>query len=382
MRTSEARTVRIDITSMSLVRIGLFASSVWLLTELWDVVLLVTMALIFAGTLSPFVEALERRVSRAWAVAAVVFSLLAIAAGIEVLTIPPLVSQAAEIVKQVPDLLRHVADRMQHVRALSRLSDEVRDLDVASIVKTYAGNVLKVSTAAAGTIGYAVSTLVLSIYFLADPLQAKSVLFALVPRSYHVRTSRILLKLETIVGGYMRGQAITSAAITAFLVLLLWICGVPNPLPLAVFAGIADVIPLIGGVLVLVPSVLSALSQGVGTTIVVAVAILIYQEFENRLLAPRVYGHMLRLRPVAVIVALLVGGKLMGILGALLALPIASAMLMIIEELRVELPGTPGSSPRYDREHHSEVLYAERAAGTNAEEAARIADSIVAAETE
>jgi predicted PurR-regulated permease PerM len=382
MEASEGRTVRIDVTSMSLVRIGLFAFSVWLLTELWDVVLLVTMALIVAGTLSPFVASIERHVPRAWAVATVVITLLAVAGGIEVLTIPPLVSQAAELVKQAPDLFHRAADHLQRIHALSRLGDEARELDVASIIKTYGGNLLKVSTAAAGTIGYAVSTLVVSIYFLADPLQAKSVLFALVPRSYHVRTARILLKLETIVGGYMRGQAITSAAITAFLALLLWICGVPNPLPLAVFAGIADVIPLIGGVLVLVPSVLSALSRGVGTTIFVAVAILVYQEFENRLLAPRVYGRMLRLRPVAVIVALLVGGKLMGIVGALLALPIASAILMIIEELRVELPGTPGFSPRHDREHRSEVQYAERAAGANAQEAARIADSIVAAETE
>jgi putative heme transporter len=378
LRRSNTRPVRIDITAASLVRIGAFIFGVWLLTQLWDVVLLITIALILAGTLSPFVAFVERRMSRGWAVATVIVT-LALAVGlIALVTIAPLFSQAGELVQQAPDLFHRATDYLYRVPALSKMADRARTIDVGSLLTTYGGRALKVSTAVAGVIGYAVTAIVLSIYLLADPAQAKGVLFAMVPRSYHVRTARILLELETIVGGYMRGQAITSAAMTAFTCLLLWICKVPNPLPLAVFAGLTDVIPMIGGILAVAPAVLSALPQGPGTALIVAASMFAYQEFENRVLAPRIYGRALRLSPAAVLIALLVGGNLMGILGALLALPIAAGILMIITELRLELPG---ETPVTDREHEDEESqYATRAAGASAEQSAIIAESIVTAD--
>jgi predicted PurR-regulated permease PerM len=136
---------------------------------------------------------------------------------------------------------------------------------------------------------------------------------------------------------------------------------------------------MIGGILAVTPAVLSALSQGPGTAAIVAAMMFAYQEFENRVLVPRIYGRALRLSPAAVLIALLVGGKLMGILGALLALPIAAALLMIITELRLELPGeTPAAA---DRGHEdAESQYAKRAAGASPEQSAIIAESIVTAD--
>jgi len=99
-----------------------------------------------------------------------------------------------------------------------------------------------------------------------------------------MRLARILQNLEAIVGGYMRGQLITSAAIGVFTYLLLVICGVPNALSLALFAAVVDVIPFIGGLLATAPAVLVALSQGLPTGLVVLLALFIYQEFENRIL--------------------------------------------------------------------------------------------------
>jgi predicted PurR-regulated permease PerM len=195
-----------------------------------------------------------------------------------------------------------------------------------------------------------------------------------VARRFHVRLARITLNLETIVGGYMRGQVITSVLMTAVVYLLLKLCGIANPLPLAIFAGITDVLPLIGGILGAVPLLAAALPHGTAVVAIVLAGVVVYQEIENRLIIPRVYGKVLRLPAWAITLALLVGAKLMGVMGALLSLPIAAGARMILEELRVELPGDGSVDPRIlARDERVETLYAELAEGTGAETSAGIA---------
>jgi predicted PurR-regulated permease PerM len=199
-------------------------------------------------------------------------------------------------------------------------------------------------------------------------------LYALLPRSFHVRTARVLLDLETVVGGYVRGQAITSVLIALYVFAVLTVAGTPNALALAVLAALADLIPFVGGVLALTPAVLATLGLGAGKATAVGVAILLYLWFESQLLVPHVYGRTLRLSPVTVTVALLAGGELLGIVGALLALPLAAAVRVLIVDLRVDLPGEqPDEGPERAAEERAETAYAARTAGAPAGEAAAVA---------
>ncbi len=192
-----------------------------------------------------------------------------------------------------------------------------------------------------------------------------------------MRLARILQNMETIAGGYMRGQLITSAAIGVFTFLLLAICRVPNALSLALFAAVVDVMPFIGGLMVIIPAVLSALPHGLVVAGVVLVALSVYMEFESRILVPRLYGKVLRLSSTAVILALVAGGTLMGVLGALLALPIAAGLLMILEELRVEMPGDDSvDRSERARDAKTEATYEQMSAGTTAPEAGQIAKNL------
>ncbi len=113
----------------------------------------------------------------------------------------------------------------------------------------------------------------------------------------------------------------------------------PNALAIAVFGGVADVLPYIGIFLTIGPAVVAALAKGPTVTVIVLALMLAYEEFESRVLVPVVYGRALRLPSSVVLFSLIVGATLLGIVGALLALPVAAAILMLIEELRVELPG-------------------------------------------
>lgn len=230
---------------------------------------------------------------------------------------------------------------------------------------------------AAELLAYAVSAIFLALYILIDRDRMRGSLFAIVPRTFHVRLSRVLLNLEIIVGGYMRGQVITSALMTGFTFAVLAVAGVPNALALALFAGVADVLPYIGALLACGPAALAALSKGTTTAIVVLVVLGLYQELESRLIVPRIYGKVLRLPAATVMIALLVGGKLLGVLGALLALPVAAGMRMIIEELRLVLPGEDVDDTALRAEDaQAEAEFHARADGTPAVEAAAIAAEI------
>jgi predicted PurR-regulated permease PerM len=162
---------------------------------------------------------------------------------------------------------------------------------------------------------------------------------------------------------------------TIFTFVLLTIAGVDGAIALAVFAGVADVLPYIGVFLSVGPAVLATLSHGAVWTLVVLGTMLIYEEFESRVLIPRIYGSALRLPSWMVMLALLAGGTIGGIFGALLALPVAAAIRMIMVEIGPDLPGDveaddDGVRARTERAQHEYELLSD---GKDAREAAAIA---------
>jgi predicted PurR-regulated permease PerM len=355
-------------------------AGLWVLARIWPAVLALVVSLVLFGTFNPLVKALVRRgLRRGWATAVVVASVLLAATGVGLATVPSLWTQVTDLVKQLPALQESLANYAQHYPATRELGQSVRQIKLGGLVSgAVAGQVFQVSSRVLTAIGYAATSLVLAIYFLANPSHPQHVAFSLTPRRHHVRLARVLRELQVIVGGYVRGQVITSAAIFVFALVLLSILRVPNALALSAFAGLTDVIPFVGGLLATTPAALSAIQRGPWTVVTVVVAMAIYQEVESRIIVPRVYGRVLRLSPPAVILSLLVGGELMGIMGALLALPFAASLRMLVAELRVELPGDRKDPVRKASaaDSEDEVAYAERAADASIAESAKIAAKI------
>ena len=351
---------------------------VYLAYQLWTVVLILVVALILAGTFNPLIEWMEaRRIRRLYALVVLFVALVVSAALLLFLTAPPLVDQLTQLVKDAPETRRRLITLLSERSITTPLAHVVQNAGLKDTLARLETLLLGYSSDVAQVIGYGVTTLVLSFYLLADGPRAQGVVYAIVPRDYHMRLARILRRLESIVGGYVRGQVITSAALAAFTLVLLLALRVPNALSLALFAALVDVIPFVGGLLVVVPAALSALSVGVPAATMVLAALLLYMEFESRVLVPRIYGHLLRLPATAVILALLIGGTLMGVMGALLALPIAAGLLMILEELRVEMPGDDSvDKPARARDARAEAAYEQMSAGSTAPEAGQIAKAL------
>lgn len=339
-------TLRIEIAPKTIFLILGVIAGVWVIGQLTDVLTVVIVALVLVGTIDPVVAWLEERGlgrGRALVLVFVIASLGLVT--VMLLAVPPLLSQILDVIANAPaERVKLLASLESHGWA-KPLITAIRDIPLEDIGSRAARVMIGYSAELLAIIGYSISTLFLAIYLLADPARSKRLIFVVVPRRWHAKFAKILDELKMIVGGYMRGQLITSLAIAAFVFVVLTCFGTDNALALALFAGITDIIPFVGGYIASTPVIVAVLPHGATVAIIVAILMVVYQEFESRILVPRVYGRVLRLPPAVVLVSLLVGGTLAGIIGALLSLPIAAGLRMVIRELHVDLPGEPPGQP-------------------------------------
>ena len=304
-------------------------------------------------------------------------ALLAVTSLMVVLTVPSLIEQVAQIVRDAPHQRDQLVVLLQGREFTAPLARAVQNAGLEQAVGRIEGDLVSYSPRVVTALGWAVTTLFLSFYLLADGKRTQGAVYAIVPRDYHMRLARILQNLEGIVGGYMRGQLITSAAIGTFTFVVLAAFRIPNALSLALLAAVVDVIPFIGGLLATAPAVLSALSRGWPVAVAVLLLLFAYQEFENRVLMPKVYGRVLRLSPAVVVLALVTGGVLLGVIGALLALPIAAGLQMMLAELRVDMPGDDSDDrSALARDAKTEATYERMSAGATPPEAGQIAKTL------
>jgi predicted PurR-regulated permease PerM len=382
--TEARRTYRIEIAPKTMGLILLVLGLGWLLIQLFPVVLVVVVALFLVGTLNPTVEWLERHgIKRGWGIAIAFTGMSVGVLGLCLITLPSLVDQIRTIADKEPEARNRLAELLSRSHLTAPLANSLYNLKYDALIKSSAGSALEFSKRAVEIIAYCFSAVFLALYMMIDRTRLRGALFAVVPRHYHVRTARILLNLEAIVGGYIRGQALTSALMAGFVFIVLLVSGAPGAVAIAVFAGIADVLPYVG-VFLSVGVVLAAVaSKGALTAAIVLAVMLTYEEFESRYLIPRIYGRRLRLSSSVVLVALLAGGTLAGIAGALFALPVAAAIRMLIEELRVALPGERiADAPVQERDAKAEREYEGRAGALSAEDAAGVAIAICNANNE
>jgi predicted PurR-regulated permease PerM len=371
------RVVRFEVSPATMLYLVLVVACLWLLLRLWPIFLVIVVALLIAGTMSPAVGWMEVRGVKRNLGIAIVFTLLFVVAALAVtLTIPPLLAQASALVDQEPEFRARLANYLARSNLTAALAGWLRNIRYDATASAISGTALAFSMRVFEIAAYGASAIFLALYIMIDRDRLRGGLFAVVPRSHHIRLARVMMNLETIVGAYIRGQMITCLLIAVFSFVLLVACGVPNAVALAVFAGVADVLPYIGAFLSIAPMVLAAAARGPVVVVVVLLIMLAYEEFESRVLVPRIYGRALRLPSSVVLVALLAGGTLMGILGALLALPVAAAVMMLIEELRVELPGQQEQVADVEQrvgDERAEEEYERRTEGVPAQQAAAIA---------
>jgi len=186
-----------------------------------------------------------------------------------------------------------------------------------------------------GAVFSTITVLTLTLYFMASLPLLKENVYRLVPRSRRARFGLLSDDILARFGGYVAG-CLTIAAIagsTGFVVLL--VTGVPYPLALALLIAVTDLIPLVGATIGAAVATLLAFAVSIPVGIGVGVWFLLYQQFESYLLYPRIMKRSVDVSSVTTVVAILIGASLLGVLGALLAIPIAAAIQLVLEEVVV-----------------------------------------------
>lgn len=321
--------MRLEISAKSILILAALLIVLWLMTQVWSVLLLVAVSIMLAAALFPAVEWMVRHgVRRGLAVAVVSILLLATMALIGFVLVPTVVNQSQAILDHLPDIRADAANFLRRHHE-GKLANKVGNLDVGTLIETQ--SLVSTGRYLIGVLYSTITVLVLTVYFLLDARRAERFIFYLTPRNYHGHLSQLLYELRRTVGGYVRGQLISSALILIYTLIVLEAVGVPNAAALAVLAGIADMIPVVGGIFAIAPQAITALSVSFTSAIIVSILLVAYSQFESRVLVPRVFGGALRLPAVVVFVALLMGAEVAGLAGALLAVPIAAVIRGMIE---------------------------------------------------
>ena len=314
-----------------------------------DIIVLVLVALFVAISLEPVVRWLIRRgARRSLAVAVVVLVAVVLVGAFVWSVLPPMVDQAGRLFGDLPRYVQDLSARSRPIREVTdryHLTDKLTSL-IAKIPATLAGGAVGFVQRFLGVLASSLTVLVLAIYFMAAMPRLQRGVVRLFPLRRRPRVDEITELVVRKVGGYMIGNIIISlfAGVSSFV--CLEVVGVPFALPLAVTVAVADLIPMIGATLGAVICVgVALLSDGIWPEAVVVLLFFIgYQQLENYLIAPRVMRNTVDMSALAVLLVALVGGAVLGLVGAIMAIPIAATLKVILAPDVDSMHGTAGTA--------------------------------------
>ena len=299
-----------------------------------DVLVQVIIALFIAVSLDPLVRwMVSKRVKRGYAVLIIFLAILVIVGGLLMLLIPPLVHQAGGLTTDFPgylDKLREHSPSLKNLEDRFHLQGKINDL-----ARTLPGKIgkqaLGFSQRFLGAVVSALLVIVLTIYFMLDLPRLRRGFVRLFPKRHRRTVNDAANVVVDKVGSYMIGNVIISLIAGTASFIAFEALRIPFALPLAVFVAITDLIPMIGAALGAVVCVIVAFATTDlwPNTVVLAAFFLLYQQLENYLIAPRVLRNSVEIPAVAVLLAALVGGSVLGLIGALIAIPVAAAVKVI-----------------------------------------------------
>lgn len=315
------RRLELDLSWRSLARIAVAAVLVWIWFRTWQLFLVLTVSVLLAVTLDPVVCRLERRLPR-WAAAAVVIvGVLVALGGFLTFAATSLPSQGHLVATRMVEAEHDLAARVPEV-----LRDAVGASSPGELVQAYlAPLALSFTRGTAEALLVLALATILTFYLLIEGRTTWEWLVAFVPLSRRGRVMETAVEAQRVVFGYVAGNIATSVFATLFVVIALSLLHVPAALLLAVLAGLCDFVPVLGFIASAVPAIVLALAVSPATAITVLLLYIAYHTLENYVIAPWVYGDRLRLSNVAVVLSFAVGAALAGVVGALIALPLAAA---------------------------------------------------------
>ena len=315
----------------------------WALYRARTALLLIYVSMLLAMGFGPVVHAIEHqtripvgspRLPRWLAILVVYVALIGAIAAVGILVIPQIAAQATELSDRLPKYIDRAQTFLIRYGILNHrvtLEEAVRNAPASP--GTAAGAVASAVTWTVKTALSGITVLVLTFYLLVERDVLLAAFVRLFPRENRSRVLDASRKISAKVSAWLSGQLLLGATIGATAAVALYFLDVPYFFVLALVAAVGEVIPVIGPILSAIPAILAGLSVSPKTALFVAIFWLVQQQLENHLLVPKIMQRQLGVNPVIILVALLVGGSVFGVLGALLAVPTAAIGQVLVQEI-------------------------------------------------
>ncbi|MBI4033204.1 MAG: AI-2E family transporter [Candidatus Blackburnbacteria bacterium] len=312
---------KIEISHRTIVFAVLFLGLVWVVVQILGIIVGLFIAVLLMTALNPIVERLTKfHLPRVLAILVAYLILIACVALILIGIVPPLVEQTTSLVDRLPMLFDDFGAWLESL-GISGVSGETISAQVSQ-VGTIPVNLVRFSVSLFSNIISVFTVLIITFYLLLERQRLDKYLMVLLGEGGQEKAKRFIDQLEARLGGWVRGEMALMLIIGVITYLGLLLLGVPFAVPLAILAGIFEIVPGIGPVLSAIPAVLVALSVSPVIGLATVALYFLVQQLENGLIAPKVLQKTTGVNPLVTMVALAIGLKLGGALGAILAVPL------------------------------------------------------------
>jgi predicted PurR-regulated permease PerM len=311
------------------------------LASVSQIFILILIALFLATGLNPAVEALRRRnMSRTTAVTIIFTSVIAFVIFFALVVAPPVISQGTQLINKAPTLLADLTNNA----TINKLNDQYGIIDTlqAKLESVTSDGTLLIS-AFGGVIGVGKSVLsgfftfltilVLTLYFITSLPQAVNLGLSLVPASRRERVGHLTNAIIARVGSFVGSQIVIAAMASVFVFVLSLVLGLPSPIAIGMIVFVCGLIPLVGHFLGSGIVTIIALTQSIAIRVIALVAYVVYVQIENYVVTPRIMKRTLAVPGAVTIISALIGSSLLGLVGGLLAVPVAASIILILDEV-------------------------------------------------
>ena len=306
-----------------------------------QVFVLILVALFLAMGLNPAVEAIRKRgLSRAGAVAVIFTAVILFVGLFMALVVPPLISQGTHLIQIAPTLLEDlknnttIANLNEHYGLIDTLQKKLSSVtsDGTLLISAFGGVIGVGKSVLSGTFT-ALTILILTLYFITSLPQAVELGLKLVPASRRTRVSLLTEAIIARVGTFVGSQILVSFLAGLFIAIFSAILGLPSPIAIAIIVFVCGLVPLIGHFLGCAIVTVIALTQSVAIGIAAFIGYILYVQIENYVIHPRIMKRNLAVPGAVTIISALIGTSLLGLVGGLLAVPVAASIILILEEV-------------------------------------------------
>ncbi len=310
---------------------------IWVMIELRAILVAVVFALTLASAISPIAERCEEKAKMPRALTVMLIYILVglLYVFLAAALYPTIREQAVSLYKQLPQYAAGLMDvyaRFKELLGENASAISVSSDDVRSFVSRLSNNALHFTQDAVSMIVSGILVLFLTAYFVIEAKHIWPKLLEWLPQDRRERMAKIIRPLENRLGGYIRGQLLVSLAVATFLTVGMYLIRVDHALLLGSLAGLFNLIPFVGSMLTCVLAVIVAFNQSVFTGVACLLLFAVEQWVESNFIVPHLLGKQVELHPLVVLFSILAGATLLGLPGALIAVPLATAGMFLAEE--------------------------------------------------